>query len=51
MPRSKETGTLIFTAAVFIVMEVAALALLSHSATLQNIWLNRFSHRIMALNW
>lgn len=51
MTRGKETGNLILTAAVFIVMEVAALVLLSRSATLQNIWLNRFSHRVMAMNW
>ena len=51
MTRGKETGTLIITAAVFILMEVAALVLLSRSSTLQNIWLNRFSHRIMAMNW
>jgi len=51
MDKGKEAGTLILTAAVFILMEVAALMLLSRSSTLQNIWLNRFSHRIMALNW
>ena len=51
MTRGKETGNLILTAAVFIIMEVAALVLLSRSATLQNIWLNRFSHRVMAMNW
>lgn len=51
MTRSKETGTLILTAAVFILVEIAALMLLSRSATLQNIWINRFSHRIMAMNW
>lgn len=51
MTRSKETGTLILTAAVFLLVEIAALMLLSRSATLQNIWINRFSHRIMAMNW
>ncbi|MBQ7269812.1 MAG: rod shape-determining protein MreC [Bacteroidales bacterium] len=51
MTRSRETGTLLLTAAVFIVMEIAALVLLSRSATLQNIWINRFSHRVMAFNW
>ena len=39
------------TAAVFILVEIAALVLLSRSTTLQNIWINRFSHRILAMNW
>lgn len=38
-------------AAVFIVLEIAALSMLKSSSVLQNIWLNRFSHNVMALTW
>ena len=41
----------IISAAIFIALEVAALNMLSASSTLQNIWLNRASHRTMALLW
>ena len=47
--RKPYAGMLI--AAIFILLEFAALSLLHSSSTLQNIWLNRFSHNMMALSW
>lgn len=39
------------SAAIFIVLEVAALAMLERSSTLQDIWINRAAHRCMAALW
>ena len=39
------------SAAIFILLEVAALAMLDRSSTLQDIWINRASHRVMAALW
>ena len=41
----------LLNAAIFILLEVAALAMLHSSSSLQNIWINRFSHRILAATW
>lgn len=41
----------LITAAIFIGLEIAALSMLSASSTIQDIWINRFSHRIMASLW
>lgn len=41
----------IVNAAIFILLEVAAIAMLRSSSTLQDIWLNRFSHRTLAILW
>lgn len=38
-------------AAIFIGLEIAALSMLSSSSTMQNIWINRFSHRVMGALW
>ncbi|MBO4447343.1 MAG: rod shape-determining protein MreC [Bacteroidales bacterium] len=51
MARGNEVTKIFISAAIFIVMEVAAISLLATSSTLHNIWLNRFSHRVMAFNW
>ena len=48
---AKKAYTGIVTAAIFIVLEVAALAMLRTSRSLQSIWINRISHRTMALLW
>ncbi|MBR4524598.1 MAG: rod shape-determining protein MreC [Bacteroidales bacterium] len=50
MPGQKPSS-LLLSAATFILLEVAALVLLHSSSTLQNIWLNRASHRTMAFLW
>ena len=50
MPGQKPSSFLV-CAATFILLEVAALALLHASSTLQDIWLTRASHRTMAFLW
>lgn len=50
MPRG-DKWSVIAAAAIFIILEVAAFGLISRTSTLQNIWLNRFSHRVMASTW
>ena len=51
MPRGQKTSSFFVCAATFILLEVAALALLHASSTLQDIWLTRASHRTMAFLW
>ena len=51
MPQGQKTSSFFVCAATFILLEVAALAMLHASSTLQNIWLNRASHRTMAFLW
>lgn len=51
MDRGGETRNNIISAAVFILLEIAAVVMLSRSATLQNIWINRLSHSFLAFNW
>lgn len=41
----------LFTAAVFISLEIAAVSALKSSSVLQDIWINRFSHNVMAFSW
>lgn len=51
MAQGRKTSSLLICAATFILMEVAALALLHGTSVLQNIWINRASHRVMAMLW
>lgn len=51
MSRTQKTWAGIFTAAIFIAMEIAALAMLSGTSSIQDIWINRASHRVMAVLW
>lgn len=51
MSRKEKAYTIILSAATFIVLEIAALVMLNHSSTLQNIWLNRISHRVTGAVW
>ncbi len=51
MARSRNVYSGLVTAAVFILLEIAAMSMLRSSSTLQDIWINRFSHNVMALNW
>ena len=51
MSRGLKTSSFFLSAATFIILEVAALAMLHASSTLQNIWLNRAAHRTMAFLW
>lgn len=41
----------LLSAAIFVALEIAALAILSRSSSLANIWINRASHRTMAAVW
>jgi len=43
---AKVIGTVLF-----ILMEIAALSMLKHSGSLQDIWVNKASHRVMAWVW
>ena len=47
----RKTSSLLVSAATFLLLEVAALFLLRSSSTVQNIWINRASHRTMAFLW
>lgn len=51
MAREKKSFAGLIRAAIFIILEIAALAMLSSSSSLQNIWLNRASRRIQASLW
>ena len=51
MPQGRKTSSFLVSAAIFILLEVAALAMLQATSTLQDIWINRASHRTMAFLW
>ena len=51
MSRGGKVWLGILTAAIFILLEFAALSMLKRSSTLQDIWINRFSHNVMAHTW
>ncbi len=47
----QKTSSFLVSAAIFLLLEVAALVLLHSRSTAQNIWFNRASHRTMAFLW
>ena len=51
MPKGSPIRYVIFSAAIFILLEIAALALLKRSSTLQDNWINRSSHYVMGKLW
>mgnify|MGYP002622430241 CR=1 FL=1 len=51
MAAERNRYALALNAAVFLVLEIAAVILLGHSSSLQDIWINRFSHRVHAGLW
>ena len=51
MSQGRKTYSILTSAAVFIILEIAALFMLRSSSTLQNIWINRASHRVMTALW
>lgn len=51
MAQAQRPYTKLITAAIFILLEIAALTLLGKSAPLQDIWINRASHRVMGALW
>ena len=51
MARAGKFYSGLFTAVIFIGLEIAAISLLVRSSTLQNIWINKASHNVMAATW
>lgn len=51
MARSRGFFAILIYAAIFALMEIAALAMLRRSSSLQDIWINRASHWTMAILW
>lgn len=51
MTRERNSYIGVINAAVFILLEIAAFAMLRNSSTLQNIWINRASRRVQAFLW
>ncbi|HBH08728.1 MAG TPA: hypothetical protein DDX40_04920 [Rikenellaceae bacterium] len=51
MPKERSVVQNIFTVAVFIILEVAAVLMLSNNNQLQRIWVARISHGFMAKVW
>lgn len=51
MSAGSNTPKLIISAAIFILLEFAALVMLNRSSSMQNIWMNRISHRVLAAFW
>ena len=43
--------THIFTAAIFIILEIAALNMLSHNGAMQNVWFSKGMHAVMGTLW
>ena len=51
MPKERPLVSKIFSLAVFIVLEIASLVMLSRNSELQKLWLARISHGFMAKTW
>ena len=51
MPRDRKIVPILISAAIFILLEIAALNMLRHNSELQNLWLSRLSHTVMAKVW
>ena len=51
MPKERPVVSKIFSAAVFILLEIASLSMLSHNSELQRLWFARLSHGFMAKTW
>lgn len=51
MPRNRNITGKVFTAAVFLILEIAALSMLRNGSTVQSMWLSRMSHSFMGAVW
>lgn len=51
MFRDPKTLKYVATAAIFILLEIAAIGMLKHSTGLEDVWINRMSHRVAASGW
>ena len=51
MAGGRKQYSLIWSAAVFVILEIAAILMMSHTSSLQDIWISRASHRVHAAIW
>ena len=51
MVDERKTWAKVVSTVVFVLMEIAALSMLKHSGSLQDIWVTKASHRVMAWVW
>ena len=51
MPRERKTITIVFSAVIFIILEITSLSMLRHNGELQGILVARMSHSVMARLW
>lgn len=51
MPKERSVAQSIFTVAVFVILEVAAVLMLSNNSQIQRLWIARISHGFMASTW
>lgn len=51
MPRERSLASRIFSIAIFILLEVASLIMLSNNNRFQRLWIARISHGVMAKTW
>lgn len=51
MAKGRKSYPIIFNAAVFIIMEIAAVAMLGRSSSLQDIWIKHSSRKVQAFLW
>ena len=51
MAKGKKPYSLIWSAAVFVILEIAAILMMSRTSSLQDIWISRASHRVHATIW
>ena len=51
MAGGKRPYSVIWTAAVFVILEIAAILMMSRTSSLQDIWISRASHRVHASIW
>ena len=51
MPKERSVAQSIFTVAVFVILEVAAVLMLSNNSQIHRLWIARISHGFMASTW
>ena len=51
MPKERKIFPLVINAAIFILLEIAALNMLKNNSEMQSLWLSRMSHTFMAKVW
>ena len=51
MPKDRKLIPTIIAAAIFIILEVAALNMLRNNSALQGIWVSKGAHKVMSVLW